>query len=54
VRRGGFGRRGALRVRFTRLSSSFQPDKVYAVVKPNRRCKGDTSRTEKVEFALPN
>ena len=36
-----------------RLSSTELPDKVYAVVKGNRRCKSDTSKTEKVEFALP-
>jgi hypothetical protein len=36
-----------------RLNSSFQPDKVYAFVKSNRRCKSDVSATEKVEFALP-
>jgi hypothetical protein len=36
-----------------RLSSVYLPDKVYAVVKKNRRCKGDTSPTEKVEYAQP-
>ena len=36
-----------------RLSSTELPDKVYAVVKGNRRCKADHSRTEKVEYALP-
>jgi hypothetical protein len=36
-----------------RLSSSFQPDKVYAFVRSNRRCKSDVSPTEKVEYALP-
>jgi hypothetical protein len=37
-----------------RLSSNELPDKVYAVIEKNRRCRGDTSATEKVEFALPN
>lgn len=36
------------------LSSKELPDKVYAVIHKNRRCQGDHSPTEKVEYALPN
>jgi hypothetical protein len=32
------------------LASVALPDKVYAVVKPNRQCKGDTSSTDVVKF----
>jgi hypothetical protein len=37
-----------------RLSSTELPDKVYASLKSNRRCRGDVSSTEKVEYALPH
>jgi hypothetical protein len=36
-----------------RLSSSELPDKVYAFVQSNRRCKSDVSSTEKVDFGTP-